>query len=90
MKAFYWAFQTMSSVGYGDLSPANYIERFIACMWMIIGIGYQGFAIGNIQSLMEQRDADGEEMRNKTDTLNRQREMNHMPESIFRRVLRHI
>lgn len=76
MKAFYWSFQTMSSVGYGDLSPSNYIERLIACTWMILGIGYQGFAIGNIQSLIEARDADRQELSSKIDALRRQRDKN--------------
>jgi len=38
----------MSSVGYGDISPQNFVERIYGSVWMILGISYQGYAIGNI------------------------------------------
>ena len=40
LVSFYWSFQTMSTVGYGDVSSGNFSERLMSCLWMIVGIGY--------------------------------------------------
>lgn len=61
----------MSSVGYGDIRPYNAQERLIGCVWMILGIGYQGYAIGNIQTTIERRDADRAEASSKFEALGR-------------------
>jgi len=46
-------------VGYGDIEPGTPIERIIAILWMIVGVGIYSFTIGNLSSLlytMDRRD----------------------------------
>lgn len=38
IDAYWWAIVTMTTVGYGDKCPKKIIGRFIAAVWMIIGI----------------------------------------------------
>jgi voltage-gated potassium channel len=37
--AIYWAVTTMTTVGYGDISPATTLGRFIATVMMLLGWG---------------------------------------------------
>ncbi|MGL4850338.1 MAG: potassium channel family protein [Clostridium sp.] len=37
--ALWWSFVTVTTVGYGDISPATDIGRLIACVLMLTGIG---------------------------------------------------
>lgn len=38
--AFWWSFVTVTTVGYGDISPTTPIGRIIACILMLSGIGF--------------------------------------------------
>lgn len=38
--AFWWSFVTVTTVGYGDISPTTTIGRAIACILMLSGIGF--------------------------------------------------
>ena len=38
--ALWWSFVTVTTVGYGDISPSTNGGRFIACILMITGIGF--------------------------------------------------
>jgi len=42
----YWAITTMTTVGYGDVSPETNYGRIIAIAVMIVGIGFLGLLIG--------------------------------------------
>ena len=35
--SWYWALTTMSTIGYGDVSPTNVLERVFACLVMLFG-----------------------------------------------------
>ena len=34
----YWAIVSMTTVGYGDITPKNPLGRFIACIWLFVGV----------------------------------------------------
>ena len=42
VSAFYWAVTTMSTIGYGDISPGTVPERMLGCLLMVIGCGFFG------------------------------------------------
>ncbi|CAM9850383.1 unnamed protein product, partial [Sphacelaria rigidula] len=52
----YWAFTTMTTVGYGDITSANDLERGFAIIGMIIGAAVFGYIIGNVAVIMENFD----------------------------------
>lgn len=47
-NALWWSFVTITTVGYGDISPATPIGRIIAGIIMIVGIGFLGMLTGTI------------------------------------------
>jgi CRP-like cAMP-binding protein len=54
VAALYWAFTTMTTVGYGDIHPQNSHERFFAIMTMISGAITFGYVVGTIAALSGQ------------------------------------
>ena len=51
--ALYWAFTTMTTVGYGDLSVVNNTEKLAAMFAMIVGGACFGYIIGGVTSILE-------------------------------------
>ena len=46
--ALWWAIVTVTTVGYGDISPATGIGRVMAIVRMIFGIGFISMLTGTI------------------------------------------
>lgn len=51
VASLYWAFTTMTTVGYGDITPQNDAERVYAIICMIVGATVFGYIIGSIAAL---------------------------------------
>jgi hyperpolarization activated cyclic nucleotide-gated potassium channel 2 len=51
--AFYWQFQTISTVGYGDISVGNSTERLFATISILIGTGFYSYTIGNLTAIID-------------------------------------
>jgi ABC-type amino acid transport substrate-binding protein len=49
-QAFWYVLVTMTTVGYGDIVPRNWFGRLMACLVMIIGIGFFGWTIAQLSS----------------------------------------
>ena len=46
----YWAFQTLTTVGYGDFGAYNAYEMLVTCIWMFIGVAFYSFVVGSLTS----------------------------------------
>jgi voltage-gated potassium channel len=58
--ALWWAVVTITTVGYGDFSPATTEGRLVAVAMMIGGIGLLGFVTGSVTSWIVDRIAAGD------------------------------
>ena len=57
--ALYWSIVTMTTVGYGDISPRTEAGKLIAIILMIFGIGLLGSLTATIASFFEHRTVKG-------------------------------
>jgi len=48
LASIYWALQTLTTVGFGDIYAKTIPEKVIAILWMIFGVGFYSFTIGNL------------------------------------------
>lgn len=49
-NALWWSFVTITTVGYGDISPITPIGRIIASILMLVGIGFLSMLTGTIST----------------------------------------
>lgn len=56
LASIYWSFTTLLTVGYGDISAFTNSEIVVCILWMIIGVGFYTFTIGNLSSALSSLD----------------------------------
>ena len=55
MASLYWAFTTISTVGYGDLTPRSAGERLFAILAMMFGTGIYAYIVGEASAMVTAR-----------------------------------
>lgn len=56
LGALYWCITTLTTVGYGDVTPSTPGQTVYAMSVMLLGIGVYGFVIGNLATLLTRVD----------------------------------
>nr|AAA95997.1 K+ channel [Paramecium tetraurelia]AAL27464.1 K+-channel Pak2 [Paramecium tetraurelia] len=51
LHSLYWSIITMTTIGYGDITPQNLRERVFAVGMALSAVGVFGYSIGNINSI---------------------------------------
>ena len=69
IRSLYWTITTMTTVGYGDITPLRNIEYIFTMIVMILGASMYAFIIGNIASLVSNIDSSKAAYRNKIDAI---------------------
>ena len=54
--AMHWATQTITTVGYGEIPAATSAEIYFSFTWMLLGVLFYSFIIGNFSSISESED----------------------------------
>ena len=69
LLALYWSVQTMTTVGYGDLTPSTTSEYVIAMAAQFVGCAVFGYIISKIANVVEGQAETQRNRREKTDQL---------------------
>jgi hypothetical protein len=56
VTSLYWCIQTITTVGYGDVSLPDIHHKIYAMIVMLFGVGVYGFIIGNVANILLKRD----------------------------------
>ncbi|MFO7029822.1 cyclic nucleotide-binding protein [Limnospira fusiformis CCALA 023] len=69
MKSLYWSITTLTTVGYGDITPTSNLEIAFTLVVMILGVSMYAFIIGNVASVVSSLDASQARFREQLDQV---------------------
>lgn len=69
LSSFYFVITTITTVGYGDISGFNELEKIFCCILMILGVISFSFATGSLSSILTQQDSNAAKMKEDLNTL---------------------
>jgi hypothetical protein len=90
VNSVYWSFQTLTTVGYGDISAKTSEERIVALIWIILGCGFYSFTIGNLQLILNEVDMRSHMRNVKLETLEDYAKRTHLPFEIVQEITNYL
>lgn len=88
--AVYWAVQTVTTVGYGDVSTMNSTERLLCSLMMLTGVVAFSFADGAFMSIILNNDQQMMEFKENMLTLEKLYEEYKLPLDLYIRIKKFI
>lgn len=88
LQAFYWTITTLTTIGYGDISPdlAVKSQLLFTIIVQLLGAGMYGFIIGNISNLIANMDVAKSTHKEKVERINTFLKYKSIPPPLQRRV----
>lgn len=68
-ESLYWAFQVLTTVGYGDFSADTTGEYILNLVWMSFGVSFYSFVVGSVTSIIAGEARNTETLKNKLKAL---------------------
>ena len=89
IACLYWAFTTMTTVGYGDITPQSDAERIYCIFGMIACGGFYGYVIGSVGTVMASLNLQGAQYEGKMDAVRAYMQFRNFPPRTARRMYRY-
>lgn len=86
LYSFYWAFQTVTAVGFGDLHISTNAEYMFTLIWMVIGVNFYSYLIGNITSIISILDSRSASLTSRISTLNMISSKHKFPQATYNKI----
>ena len=84
--SFYWSLSTIVTVGYGDITAGNTIERIYSILLMAVGVVSVSFAIGSITNIVAKIDDKNAHVHQKLQVLLDIKKMYGLDEKLYDQV----
>ena len=85
----HWCLQTLTTVGFGDIGSKTTMEMLTCCAWMVFGVGFYSFVIGNLSSIMHDIDEKSSKLQNKINALNDFATKTKLPNNTVEKIKRY-
>lgn len=69
VRSLYWTITTMTTVGFGDITPARTAEYLVAMIVMLLGASLYAFVVGSIASVLSALNAERTRYRDRLQSL---------------------
>ena len=84
--AFYWTITTITTVGYGDISGVNNLEKIFCSIVMIVGVISFSFANGALASIIQNYDQTNASYQEKLNILNQAYKEYQLPLDLYIKI----
>lgn len=88
LMTFYWTITTMTTVGYGDISPLTFYEFFMNVLMQIAGVTVFGFMVGNMSTLASMLQGRHGQLKEKLDEIQAFLQAMDVPKNLEKRVVK--
>lgn len=82
----YWAFQTLTTVGYGDFGAYNIYELVITIVWMGFGVAFYSIVLGTMTSILTEQMFNQESLQNKLKAFSKFKEETNLDRELYERI----
>ena len=82
--SLYWTVTTLTTVGYGDISGVNSVERLICIVTMLFGVSFFAYANGAFAAMITNIDEDTALYEKNLEQLNQIYTNYHIPYGLFK------
>jgi voltage-gated potassium channel len=86
IEAFYWTITTLTTIGYGDITPSGSAQIAFVVLIEILGAGMYGLVIGNIANLIANIDVAKTQYREKLDKVSAFLKYRNIPGDLQRKI----
>jgi len=86
IRAFYWTITTLTTIGYGDITPQGAFQTVFVIFIELLGAGMYGMIIGNIANLIANIDVAKSQYKDKLDKINAFLNYRNIPHPLQRKI----